>query len=652
MPFLHLRRYARRHQAAWPSAAILTLYALLGGVGPCAATGAAPGLLSEGDVYGDIPVVLSVTRLAQPAARAPAATTVLDRQMIEASGARTIPDLFRLVPGFVVAFERAHRGVVAYHGLSDSFSRRMQVLVDGRSVYLPSFGGVIWSDLPLSIADIERIEVVRGPNTAAYGANAFQGIINIQTRSADERTGAYAQARVGTDHIRDGTVRYASSDSRLAWRITAERHGDDGFVIDEHRTTQLTSRLDLRPTPNDHLMAQLGGLDGARGEGEPDSPDNGPRTRDVTARFLHVRWQRKLGVEQDVQLQFFHNFRRQAERYVSFVDVAPFGVVGFPLDYAVRSHRYDLEVQHRFRSGPRSRIVWGLNLRRDSVDAPEFFPDGEITFDLARGFANMEWLPADRLTVNLGAMVEHNDFTGSRTSPRAALAYELHPDHTLRAVYSEATRIPSVLEERANQTACVDPPACSIVFPVVIGNPNLRPERIISRELGYFGRPLANLLVDAKIYRNSLTDLTSLVGGYIENRDWAELTGFEAQLDYRMAPGRRLFAAYAHTNVHSSAERAVQSMPEQAASVLYMHEFPTGWSGSVGYYYYSSFRPLDGDRIPEVRRLDTRLAKEFRADGSVVRIALVAQNLLDEYSEYRTENVFDTRVFLSLELSY
>jgi iron complex outermembrane receptor protein len=145
------------------------------------------GLPTEDVYFTDIPVVLSVTRLAQPKSDAPAAITVIDRSTIEASGIREIPELMRLVPGFQVGHDYGdvlapEQTPVTYLGYSDQFSRKMQVLVDGRSVYDPMYGGVRWSELGLLLDDIDRIEVIRGPNAASYGSNAFLGVINIITR--------------------------------------------------------------------------------------------------------------------------------------------------------------------------------------------------------------------------------------------------------------------------------------------------------------------------------------------------------------------------------------------------------------------------------------------------------------------------------------
>ena len=140
----------------------------------------------------EIPVVLTSSRLKQPITEAPTAMTIIDRKKIEQLGVREIAALFQLVPGMIVGFKSGNWPVVTYHGMSDQYSRRMQILIDGRAVYLPDVGGPDWSSLPLVIDDIERIEITRGSNAATYGSNSFLGIINIITRhsrSEERRVG-------------------------------------------------------------------------------------------------------------------------------------------------------------------------------------------------------------------------------------------------------------------------------------------------------------------------------------------------------------------------------------------------------------------------------------------------------------------------------
>lgn len=178
----------------------------------------------------DIPMVLSATRLNQSFFDAPAAVTVIDRQMIEQSGVREIPELLRLVPGMVVGYESGSEAFVSYHGTSADLARRMQVLVDGRSIYQPLLASVDWIGLPLDLADIERIEVIRGPNAASYGVNSFFAVVNIITRHPADVAGSKLSYRRGENGIEDYHARFAQRAGNVDWRLSVTGKADDGFV--------------------------------------------------------------------------------------------------------------------------------------------------------------------------------------------------------------------------------------------------------------------------------------------------------------------------------------------------------------------------------------------------------------------------------------
>lgn len=158
----------------------------------------------------DLPIVLTASRMRQPLAEAPTAVTVIDRDMIERSGVRQIADLLRFVPGAVVGYNDGNWPVATLRDMTGAFASGVQVLVDGVSIYSPVFGGMLWAEIPLSLGDIERIEVVRGPNAASYGANSFQGVVNIITRDPVAENAAEFQANIGGLGIRDEALRLAA----------------------------------------------------------------------------------------------------------------------------------------------------------------------------------------------------------------------------------------------------------------------------------------------------------------------------------------------------------------------------------------------------------------------------------------------------------
>lgn len=181
----------------------------------------------------ELPSVLSATRLKQSPAEVPGSMTVIDRDLIRASGARDVPEILRLVPGMMVGYLLGHRSNVNYHGTNTTEARRMQVLVDGRSVYRPGLATVDWTDIPLAIEDIERIEVFRGPNTAAYGANALMGVINIISTPPELRQGTQLRITQGNRGVNDLYASHGFRQGSSVARLSLFGKEDDGFDFDD-----------------------------------------------------------------------------------------------------------------------------------------------------------------------------------------------------------------------------------------------------------------------------------------------------------------------------------------------------------------------------------------------------------------------------------
>lgn len=178
---------------------------------------------------GALPQVLTATRLKQSPAAVPGSMTVLDNELIKASGARDISELLRLVPGMMVGAISGNQATVNYHGTSASEARRMQVLIDGRSVYRAGLATVDWSDIPVAMEDIERIEVFRGPNTVSYGANALMAVVNIITRSPANSHGTRIKVTRGQRGVADWYASQGTGWDGGDLRLSLSGQEDDGF---------------------------------------------------------------------------------------------------------------------------------------------------------------------------------------------------------------------------------------------------------------------------------------------------------------------------------------------------------------------------------------------------------------------------------------
>jgi len=635
-------------------------------VAPLSVTWAAePPLLSEQEFLAELPVVLTASRLAQPQAEAPAAVTVIDRQMIEASGVRNLSEVLRLVPGFQVEFENGHRHVVGYHGLADEFSRRLQVLIDGRSVYLPSFGGVSWSDLPVSLDDIERIEVIRGPNAVTYGANSFLAVINITTRHSAADRGSFVRATIGSNDIRDGVLRMAGGDGDVSYRLTTGYQQDNGYGQrnDSRRITFMNGRMDARPGVQDDVEFQFGYNEGPRGRGEPGSLDNYPHDQEITSRFQQIRWRHRLVSGDEVSVQFYYNHHESDEQYMTLPITLPPPLppltIQFPVNYDVRSERYDAELQHIVGLGESLRLVWGAGARLDRVEWPGFLgTPAPVDHRYYRLFGNIEWRASERLIINTGAMYEHSGITGADVSPRLVANYRIMPGHTLRAGVSSATRQPVLIEEQGYERICVDPLNCTVFDQIFYSRGNLDPERILASELGYIGRLAPTVTLDLRLFRDHVTGLITGYDGFYDdslpdneafdfrNRDKAMITGSELQLHWQPERNSRVILGYANVRIESNNldENYSDSAPRNSVSLLGLHELGDGLLASAAFYYQDEMTYLGEHPIGVLRRLDLRLAQRFRLADAQGEAAIVLQNVLGEQVSYNDEDSIADRI--------
>ena len=321
--------------------------------------------VSEKDYLGEVPVVLSVSRLPQRLDETPGSVTILDRQMIRMSGARDVADLLRLVPGFRVStsFE-SNTPQGSYHSSLSDYSNHVQVMVDGRSVYSAYMQGGTGAGLQtVAIEDIERIEVLRGSNSAAYGARAFLGTINIVTRDTVDTQGVQAQIASGENGIQDTLVRLGWGDDQARFRLTADRRADHGLsgASGPDRVNRINFRADLRAGPADQVELRAGQSVIDAGVGFSDQAGNDVRTRTMDTSFAQLDWRRSLGPDEDLALQVSHTAETIRDQF-------PYrSIAGVTISFGGRASNDNLMLQHTLRKGADLRLVWGGELRRESL---------------------------------------------------------------------------------------------------------------------------------------------------------------------------------------------------------------------------------------------------------------------------------------------
>jgi len=607
---------------------------------------------SEHVYFQKIPVVLSASRLSQPISETPNAMTVIDREMIAASGFRNLSDLFRLVPGMYVGAYNGYTPIVTYHGAFDQYARRMQVLVDGRSVYLPPFSYVNWEDIPLHIDDIERIEVIRGTAAASHGANSSQGVINIITRDASSAHGASVSVLKGNGGMSDIAAHLGNTGENLDYRMTLGYRADDGFdalSLNDSSTDHLANlRANYHYDVSNSFELQLGYLEGTRGLGIINRRTDPFRSTRTLSDFQQLAWSHVQPQGDEIRLQYYRIHR-------DFND--PGSDQKLPENTV--ADRHDLELQHIMQLGVSNRLVWGAGARFDWADSPANLTIPQ-SLHQSRLFAHDEWRMTPSALLNVGAMYEKDGMGHSNTSPRVALNYHLTPQHTLRASTSVAYRNPAIMEGKGLGTTLT-------ILPLVYQSAGgLRPEKTLSKEIGYLGEFNAiGLTLDARAYIDQVSDIifydpTTLVSGgrpySFRNLMSETYRGLEGTVKYRWSERSGLTFNYAHqqascvltgTLTQAAFLPIVQnnyvtvctvSVPSDSGSILVTQQVMHGILVSAGYYHQEKMQVIDAQQLQlPMRRVDLRIAKSFGKPGTIGEgeLELVLQNLFqDNYSEY------------------
>jgi len=643
-------------------------------------------LNSEEDLFfSEVPVVLSATRLSQPITETPAAITVINRDMIEASGAINIADLLRLVPGFQVGFFTGAKPTISYHGNIDRYARDMQVLIDGRSVYDPAFGGVTWLDQELDIDDIQRIEVIRGPNAASYGSNSFAGIINIKTMHPSEQQGVRVKTILGKNGHQQISAQHAGTIGDLAYRLTAKRDQDDGFEsrnFDSSDTHWISFRGDYQLDISNTLLMELGLSDGDRDDGFPNDLIQPPRTTRDNHNFQQLRWTSNLGNKGEIYLQGYHNYQRVDDHFLDTIGDPDLSLPPnfVQAGYGFESHRFDLEFQHTLDLSENHRLVWGLGARQDRATGFWVFgTDDWLKRNQYRGFGNLEWKLSENFILNAGGMYEKFEDKSGLFSPRLALNYKATRNHIFRIISTKAYRMPTFWEDFSLQNAYTIAGTVPILSMYETMD-NVEPEENHSVELGYLiSLPEHGLQLDIKTFKETYSNLIAEVKNketdafFYTNDGTYKVRGWEVGLDWNPTVRSMLHIAYsrAQDGGHQmkkfpidpdsvdDVRKLAGRVPEQTFSVLGSYRFDSGYQLAGAFYYID---PIvwagDGDNTPHAHRTDIHLTKELTLGDVDGKVGLLLQKYSDDYHDFyigehgKQGNLWTDRVFLQLTLNW
>jgi len=629
---------------------------LLGSLLFVSAYALADDMLTEDAYLGDIPIVLTASRLAQAPQNTPLPLTIITRETIKASGASEVTELFRLVPGFITGHYRGHTPLVNHLFMNDTLSRRLQVMVDGRSIYAPSIGGPIWQTLPLNIDDIERIEVVRGPNGATYGTNAFLGVINIITRDPLLDKGAYFSSRLGNESWRESSLRYHYAGHGLALRFSTWIQSDDGFEkeIDGKKSDFFDLHTDYHFGKN-NLRFFTGAGKSRNKQDEPQDPFTFAHNRRMASNYQMLKWERTVSDLMSFYVKLYHNYDGQIEHLtlqnVPLPTSAGVMVQDIPYDQDFDSHRYDAEMQFNQSPTQHLKLAYGASSRQDIVGSTRFLGDhSPVVIRAHRAFVHAAWEINQPWLMNAGLMAEDNDSGGRSLSPLMALHYHINSHHSVRLSATRATRSPVAFEEFPDARIVVNIPQTedTVVDQLFFDNGDLKAETITTWDFGFMRHGFKHgINVNVNVAHHRMDRLISIVTAPF-NDSFGDATTFNGTSDatfitgqlsmqYAFRHGPDLKIGYAYTDATAtrhlrSDEKINNAKPWHNGFALVSQNLGADVHANLALYYRDKTRGLDSATlIPATHRLDINIMKNFDADGVKGEFGFAGQNVSGSY---------------------
>ena len=587
----------------------------------------------------------------------PAAIYVITQEDIQRSGATTVPAALRLAPGVEVARIDSNKWSIGIRGFGSRLSRDVLVLIDGRTVYTTLLAGTYWEVQNLLLADVERIEVIRGPGGTIWGPNAVNGVINIITKSTKDTHGAYASLEAGSVDQGSFNVRYGGGKGKsfnyraygLGFLRGPEFHTDHQNY-DSWRAAQGGFRMDFTGTERDTFTLQGDLYDEGAGETVTAVTYAPPYQQILTGTALLSggnilgRWTRKFSEGKDLQLQAYYDRTRRREP--NFIDIR---------------NTFDVDFLDRFRLPGRQQISWGFGARFSDGENPTvvsgltFLPI-ERTDQLLTGFFQDEIeLAPDRLTLSLGTKLLHTNYTGLKWQPSARLLWTPTQKQTVWAAFTHAVRTPSAAERAFNLSGFigVDPGSGLPFFARFNANPNFKSEELNGYELGYRRLLAKQVYFDIAAFYNHYSDLFSedITGApFIENSPppthillpaefgnglLGSTRGIEVSPEWRPASFWRLAASYSFLQMqlqkssHSldigSAQNIEGSSPRHQVSVQSGFDLSKALNLDLTYRFVSALSTL---HIRSYSTIDARFAWRLTRN---YQLSLVGQNLLQPY---------------------
>lgn len=591
--------------------------------------------------------ITSASRRPEKLFETASAVDVITSEDIERAGVTNIPDALRLGTEMEVAQVDGHSWAISARGFDNTISNKLQVLMDGRSLYTPLFSGVFWDVQKTFLPDIDQIEIIRGPGATLWGANAVNGVINIRTKSADETQGLLLYGGGGFENDGFEGIRYGGKiNNDTSYRVYVMNENGDGLPIenngheDDTRITQGGFRVDSKFQPDDTITVQgdfYGGSFEQLGAGDID----------VDGENVLGRWTHQFDKDSSALLQMYYD---RTHRLI-------------PGTFEEERNTFDIEFQHQLR-WDQHYIVYGANYRLSHDDIGNlgpglaFIPDND-TQHLVSAYIQDEWrIVPDKFYITAGSKFEYNTFSGFEIQPTGRLTWLFAENQMAWGAVSRAVRTPT----RIDQNLVAPNPAFGPPF--LVANPDFESETLVAYELGYRIRPTKDLSFDLGGYFNDYDNLRSaepLPNGKIriENKLEGQTLGGSISAKWRITDWWQMDGGVSAISVDIDKKSGSHDLGnangeanDPDVSFILHSRMDLPWNLKFdGYLRYVD--DLPHPQTPSYLTADLRLAWSPRKN---YEIAIVGRNLFDQaHPEFRTtpfSREVERTVYATLKCSF
>jgi iron complex outermembrane receptor protein len=552
-------------------------------------------------------VISSVSGRAEPLSGALASVYVITGDDIRRSGATSLPAALRLAPNLQVARAGALGYAISARGFNGTLANKLLVLVDGRSIYTPTFSGVFWDAHDVLLEDVERIEVISGPGGVLWGANAVNGVINVITRSSAATRGTLAGALAGT-HESGAFVRHGGDLAQGSVRGYAKQWRWEN--LDDESGNERRDGWDRRQAgfradwaTGDQAFTLQGDVYAAEGNQAPD-----PQA--LHGAHLLARWQHALAGGDAVRVQAYYDRSSRPQQHLDTADV---------------------DLQYTLARRGAQRVLWGAGLR--------------YTRDRIENSAALALLPADKnlrswniyaldeialhrdVDLSVGAKIDHNPYTGAEFLPSVRVGWRPAPDHLLWGAGSRAVRTPSRFDRELFLPGTAP-------F-LLAGGPDFRSEIARVVELGYRGQLSPDASLSATLFFHDLDHVRTVGPGpgaaRVENEREGHTRGIEGWGAWRLTGSWRLQGGYTHLDtrlrvkpgqVDLQSPQSIGSDPRSWWTLRSTHDVGRGWEVDILARRHGT---LANRAVPSYTALELRVGWR----SATVDVSLLLQNLLD-----------------------